>query len=294
MIMSMIAINNIIKYYGKVCALDNISLTFESNKIYGLLGRNGAGKTTLLNLISNRLFPTSGAITIDGESVVENDRAIGKVFYTNEKNFYPEGMTIKKIFKWTKEFYPSFNIDYAYGLCDKFSLNLGKKIKALSTGYNSISKLVCTLASDAEILIFDEPILGLDAHHRDLFYKELIANYIEKPKTIILSTHIIDEVADVFEKVIILKDKNVIVDNNVETLLKTAYCVSGSSESIDKFIINKNCVNIDQLATFKAATIIGEINHEDQALAAALNLQFTEVELQKLFIYLTNVRGEKY
>ncbi|TYQ16710.1 UNVERIFIED_CONTAM: ABC-2 type transport system ATP-binding protein [Acetivibrio alkalicellulosi] len=285
--MSVIEVKNISKYYGKVCALDNISVKFESNKIYGLLGRNGAGKTTLLNLITNRLFPTEGEITIDGDTVIENDKAIEKVFYMTEKNLYDEGHTVKEIFKWTNEFYQSFDLDYAFSLCDKFDLKPSKKIKSLSTGYNSISKLITTLASNAEILIFDEPILGLDAYHRDLFYKELLANFIKKPKTIILSTHIIEEISDILEKVVVINDRKIAIDDSVEKILGNAYCVSGSSENIDQFIKGRNPVNIEQMAAFKSATITGQLNDNDREAAKKLNLQFSKVELQKLFIYLT-------
>lgn len=286
--MSVIEIKNLTKYYGRVCALKNVSATIEANKIYGLLGRNGAGKTTLLNLITNQLFPTSGEITIDGENVCENDNAIEKIFYMNEKNLYHDGMRIKEVFKWTKEFYPLFDMDYALTLCDKFGLNEKKKLKALSTGYNSISKLINTLATNADILIFDEPILGLDAYHRDLFYKEVLASYIERPKTIILSTHIIEEISDILEKVIIIKDSELVVDDYVENLLKRAYCISGLSDNIIEYIRNKNCINIDQMSGYKAATIIGEATGEDKSMAKNLELEFSKVELQKLFIYLTS------
>lgn len=291
--MSVINIKNVTKCYGTTCALDNVTAQIESDKIYGLLGRNGAGKTTLLNLITNRLFPSDGEITIDGENVVENDNAIGKVFYMTEKNLYPEGMTVNNVFKWTKEFYPSFDTDYALALCDKFDLNSKKKVKSLSTGYRSVSKIITTLSSNAEILIFDEPVLGLDAHHRDLFYKELLASYIEKPKTIILSTHIIEEIADILERVIIIDQKRVIVADSVENLLKTAYCISGASDNIENYIKGKKCVNIDRVGAFKSATIIGKIMDSDKDNANKLNLEFSKVELQKLFIHLTNTGGAK-
>lgn len=291
--MSVIDIKNVTKHYGKVCALDNVSLKIEEKKIYGLLGRNGAGKTTLLNLITNRLFPTAGEITIDGESVIENDNAIGKVFYMAEMNLYPEGMTVKGMFKWTKDLYPDFDMDYAFKLCEEFGLNANKKIKSLSTGYNTISKLILALSSNTPILMLDEPTLGLDANNRDLFYKELLAGYMEKPRTIILSTHIIDEIADMLERVIIIKDSGIAVDDAVENLLKRAYCISGSAGSVDKFIAGKAPINIEQMASYKSAAIMGEISMEDRDMAEELNLEFSKVELQKLFIYITNTGGEE-
>jgi ABC-2 type transport system ATP-binding protein len=103
-----IEIKVVSKNYGSTKALDKVNITIEQNKIYGLLGRNGAGKTTLLNLMTNRIFPTEGDILIDGETVFENDKVLGNMFYMTEQNLYPEGEKIKDIFKWTREFYPLF------------------------------------------------------------------------------------------------------------------------------------------------------------------------------------------
>lgn len=289
--MGVIEIKNMSKYYGNFCALKDISLKVEPNKIYGLLGRNGAGKTTLLNLINNRLFPTEGEITIDGEGVVENDKAIGKMFYMTEKDLYPEAMKVGKAFVWTKEFYPSFDMEYAMALSKKFSLNTNKKIKALSTGQNSIMKLIITLASNAEVLMFDEPILGLDANHRELFYKELLQNFIDKPKTIILSTHIIEEISDILERVIIIKDKGIAVDDSVENLLERAYSVAGAGDKVDEFIKDKSPINTETLGSFKSATILGELSAKDRERINSLELEINKVELQKLFIHLTNEGG---
>lgn len=285
--MGVIEISNLTKKYGGNTVLSNISLTIEENKIYGLLGRNGAGKTTLLNLINNRIFPSEGSITIDGESVIESDTATGKIYFMTEQDLYPQGLKVKELFKWTNEFYSNFDMDYALSLCNKFGLNTNKRFKELSTGYSSICKIIITLASGAEILIFDEPVLGLDANHRDLFYKELVTNYIDEPKTIILSTHIIEEVSEILEKVIIIKDGKVLGDKEVENLLNEAYIVSGASESVDKYIKDKKCINIDTIAGFKAATIVGKINEEDKNNIKMLTLEVSKVELQKLFIYLT-------
>ena len=285
--MACIKISNLTKEYGKYKVLDNVSLTIEENKIYGLLGRNGAGKTTLLNLITNRIFQTEGTITIDDENVVENGGALEKMYFMTELDLYPESMKVKELFKWTKEFYSKFDMDYAMKLSKKFGINTNKKFKELSTGYSSICKIIITLASGAEILIFDEPVLGLDANHRDMFYKELVANYIYEPKTIILSTHIIEEVSEILEKVIIIKDGKLLGDKEVESLLGGAYLVSGSSENVGKYIENKKCINIEAIAGFKEATIIGELSKEDNNQIKELGLEISKVELQKLFIHLT-------
>lgn len=285
--MSIIEVKRVNKSYNKKLILKDINITFEENKIYGLLGRNGAGKTTILNLITDRAVVDSGEITIDGETIYENDNALEKIYFMTERTLYPLDYKVKEIFKWTKEFYKNFDSEYALELAKKFNLNINTKIKNLSTGYNSICKIITTLASNANVLIFDEPVLGLDANHRELFYKVLMENYIENPKTIILSTHIIEEVSNLIEKVIILNNSKVISSDEAEELLNKAYTVSGLIENIDKFVEAKNIVNVEEITSFKSATIIGNLTKEDKELAEDLGLKFSKVELQKLFIYLT-------
>jgi ABC-2 type transport system ATP-binding protein len=286
--MSIIEIKSITKDYGNTKALDDISLTFEPNKIYGLLGRNGAGKTTLLNLITNKIFPTKGDITINGDRVFENDKALNNIFYMMEKNLYPEGLKIKEIFKWTKEYYSLFDMEYANNLAKKFELNINKRVKSLSTGYTSIFKAITALASNAEIIMFDEPVLGLDANHRNMFYKELIANYNEIPKTIIISTHLIEEVETVLEEVIIIKEGKLIAKKPVEELLASAYIISGEASKVDEYLRDKIYVEEEKMGKFKAATVMENIQNKNEVLAKELNLDFTKAELQKLFISLTN------
>lgn len=287
--MSDILIKNVTKSYQGKEVLSDISINIEISKIYGLLGRNGAGKTTLLHLMTNRGILDSGEILIDGESVCENDKALSKIYFMEEKNLFPETMKIVDVFKWTKEFYENFDMEYAIKLSEMFNLNTDEKVKSLSTGYKSISKIITTLASGAEILIFDEPILGLDANHREFFYKELLKFYNDGQKTIIISTHIIEEISHILEKVVILREGKIIENNSVEDMLNLAYAVSGNNEAVDKYITSKNTIDIETLGSYKKATILQERTKEDLDNIKKLELEISTVELQKLFIYLTNM-----
>jgi ABC-2 type transport system ATP-binding protein len=282
--MSRLEIRDITKKFGNLTALDNINLKLEENKIYGLLGRNGAGKTTLLNLITNRVFPTNGEVLVDGEYVLENDRALSKIYFMTEKNYFPEGMTVKQAFKWSSQFYPDFDPEYAASLSEKFSLRTSSKIKALSTGYTSIFKMIIALSCNAPIILLDEPVLGLDANHRDLFYKELLQSYSEKPKTIIISTHLIEEAADIIEDVIIIKEGKLIMNEPVEKVLSRGYAVTGSTSAVDRFIVGKNVLGADILGGLKCAYILGELDKGGMPEG----LEVSKPDLQKLFIHMTN------
>ncbi|MDF1615882.1 ATP-binding cassette domain-containing protein [Petrocella sp. FN5] len=289
--MNNIELKNITKYYNANCALQEVSLIFEEKRIYGLLGRNGAGKTTLLNLITNRIFPTKGYITLSDLPIRENDALLERIFYMTESNLYPESMKIHEVFRWTQTFYSNFDLTYANRLCEKFDLNPNKKFKALSTGYNTIAKLIIALASNAEMLIFDEPILGLDAHHRTLFYKELLAHYIKTPKTIILSTHIIEEIADLLEWVVILGNQKVLINESVASLMNRAYAITGKSSDVEAFVQNRKALDLEYLGNYCKAILLEEPTEDSLKLMKQMGLEQAKVGLQELFIKLTNVGG---
>lgn len=286
--MSTIVIKNLSKSYGTTSALDNVSLTIEPDKIYGLLGRNGAGKTTLLNILTNKIFASAGEVTVDGQIVCENDAVLSQIFYMSERNLYPEGLKVREIFKWTKEFYPHMDMEYAQALAKKFGLNIEKKVKELSTGYGSIFKAILALSSNAAIVIFDEPVLGLDANHREMFYRELIANFSAHPKTVIVSTHLIEEVAEILEEAIIIKNGKIVLKQPVEELLTQAYTVSGEASKVNEYTVGKKFSNNESMGRFKSVTILEHLSSSDEAHGHNLGLDFSKVELQKLFINLTN------
>jgi len=281
--MNCIEVKNITKNYGRTCALDNVSLCFEENKIYGLLGRNGAGKSTLLNVITNRIFADSGEVFVDGQPIEGNDAALGKLYLMSEKTNYPEKMKVKHAFSWSKNFYPGFDAAYAASLAEKFELDTNKMIKSLSTGYNSIFKLIIALSVNTPYVLLDEPVLGLDANHRELFYRILLEKYSEHPCTIIISTHLIEEVSGLIENVIIIKKSKIIKDESCEELLSQGYTVSGSASNVDTYISNQNVLGADTIGGLKSAYILGTRNTEIPE-----GIEISKLDLQKLFIKLTN------
>jgi ABC-2 type transport system ATP-binding protein len=279
-----IEIRNITKNYGKTCALDHADIKFEENTIYGLLGRNGAGKTTLLNIITNHIFADEGEVLVDGLPARENDRAQQKIYLMSEKDYYPEKMKIKDIFKWTKSFYPGFNMDYAMHTAELFELNTDKTVKALSTGFNSIFKVIIALSVNTPYILLDEPVLGLDANNRELFYRLLIDKYSNDPCTIVVSTHLIEEVSSVIENVLIIKKGRIIKNETRDELLSQGYTVSGAASKIDSYITGKNIIGTDMLGGLKSAYIMGDLDMS----GIPEGIEVSKMDLQKLFIQLTN------
>ncbi len=282
--MNGITVQDVSKYYGEVCALRHVSLELERNKIYGLLGRNGAGKSTLLNIISNRVFSSQGTVLVDGRPAQENDKAQQLLYLMSEKTYYPDNMKVSEIFRWSKLFYPGFDQTYAERIAEAFGLDCRKTVKSFSTGYTSIFKLVIALSVNTPYVFLDEPVLGLDANHRELFYRLLLEKYSENPFTIVISTHLIEEVSNVIEEVIILKKAEVICQESRDSLLSRGYTISGPAALVDRYVQEKQVIGADVLGGLKTAYLLGV--QENTPLPAGL--EAAPMDLQKLFIQLTN------
>lgn len=279
-----ILVENVSKSFQQTQALKNVSLSFGEGKLCGLLGRNGAGKSTLLNIISNRIFPDAGSVTIDGTPAAENDAAQAKLYLMSEKTCYPEAMRVTEAFRWTRNFYPAFDEDFARKLADSFQLNLKARVKGLSTGYLSIFKLVLALSVNVPYVLLDEPVLGLDANHRELFYHILLAKYAEKPFTAVISTHLIEEAARFIEDVVILKEGALLRACPREELTAGVYTVSGGAQAVEDYIKGRKVLDVEAIGGLRSACVEGL---PDKA-AAGPELEFSGVDLQKLFILLTN------
>lgn len=272
------------RLFGKTfMALNGVDLTVYKGEALGIIGRNGAGKSTLLNLISNRVYPDAGTVTIDGQDCRDNDQALGKLFLTSEKNLYPESMRVGDAIRWTASFYSDFDQPYALSLAEAYELPLKKKIKSLSTGYGSIFKLVVALAANTPYLLLDEPVLGLDAHHRQLFYRQLLESYNKNPRCIVISTHLIEEVARVIERVVILNEGRLVCHEACDELLQRCCCITGPAEAVDRFAAGRKVLGCDALGGLKACYLL-----EPAPAELPAGLQASAPDLQQLFINLTN------
>ncbi len=234
----------------------------------------------MINIIANRIFASEGEITIDGLPSVENMAIHEKIYCMSEADLYDSNLKVKDLFKWTSRFYDHFDLDQAFEIAARFHLDVNKRFKSLSKGYQSIFKLTIALSLDLPYIIFDEPVLGLDANHRELFYSLLLKNYEQRECTYIIATHLIEEVAHLIEDVVLIDQGKILLQDSVEHLLQNAYCVSGFASEVDQYCLGKEVLGQDTLGGMKIAYIKGQPQ-------ASEKLQFSPINLQKLFVKLT-------
>ncbi|MDM5462882.1 MULTISPECIES: ATP-binding cassette domain-containing protein [Bacillus cereus group] len=275
------------KKYKKKLAVNEVTINVENHKIYGLLGRNGAGKTTLLNLLAGQIISSSGSVSIFGENVFENSKAMQKICFVKVKEETHLSNKIKEIFELCNMFYKNWDQKYAEELAGKFQLNMKEKYHKLSHGMQTVVGIIQGLASRAAITIFDEPTTGLDAAHRELFYSLLLEDYGEYPRTIILSTHLVEEVTHIIEDVIIIKEGRLVVQSSVEDLLQQGHIISGRKDKVDEFSINKKVINREVYGKKGIAVIWEELSSDDYYSLEKEGIAVDRITLQKLFIHIT-------
>ena len=281
---------HLFKSYGMTAALQDVNLQFEEEGIYGLFGRNGAGKTTLLNIISSRIFADRGHVFCFGENISEHPEIIAEnCCYMPEKHYFPGSFKVKKLFALARKSYSNYDVETEKKLCKIFDLDTEKKYDQLSRGFQSIFRIVLGLASNARITIFDEPVLGLDAVARDRFYQELILEFSNNPRLFIISTHFIEESADLFNEAIIIHKGSIIRQAPVSELIENAFYVSGNTDRVNVFTENKTVIGSQTVNDLKTAVIEGNLNTQKPSPG----LRFSPVTIQKLFFHLTNSQSEQ-
>lgn len=276
---------NIKKVYGKKEVLKDVNLELESGKIYGLIGRNGVGKTTLLLILSSQNPAGSGRVTLDGEDVWENEKCIDRICFSREisqmSGFGQNNLKIKDYMTAASIFYPNWNRELAKELIEKFGLEPKKRISKLSKGMLSMVTIVIALASEAEYTFLDEPVAGLDVVARDQFYKLLLHEYGKSGRTFVISTHIIEEAADIFEEVIMLDRGEILLKENTQELLERAYHVSGKSEDVEAATAGLTVYGKETMGRSTGVTVLLK---EGESLNGQYPVSVQKLTLEKLFV----------
>lgn len=275
------------KRYRDAAALNDVSFRIEKDAIYGLLGRNGAGKTTLMSILTAQNFATEGRVRVFGEDPYENPRVLSRMCFVRESQKYPDDAKPAHAFAAAKIFFPNWDDDLAADLIRQFQIPVTRTIKKLSRGQLSAVGVVIGLASRAEITFFDEPYLGLDAVARQIFYDRLLEDYSSHPRTIILSSHLIDEVANLLERVIVLDGGRVVMDEDTDAVRERAATVVGDAAAVDAFCAGREVLHRETLGGVASVTILGALTPVDRRALAEARLEVSPVSLQEFIVRAT-------
>lgn len=277
----------IVKTYGKKDVLCNVDLELEKGKIYGLIGRNGAGKTTLLSILAAQNPATEGTVTCNGLPVWENREALNHICFSREINpvssYGANGYKVKDYLKAASIYMPNWDKKLADRLIREFELDVKKKVARLSKGMLSMVTIIIALASKAEYTFLDEPVAGLDVVMREYFYRVLLEEFTQSGRTFVVSTHIIEEAADVFEEVIILDKGKIVLKENTEELLERAVHVSGLAETVDTVTAGLQTFHEEKTGRSKGVTVLLK---EGEKIPENAEVSMQPMNLQQVFVSL--------
>ena len=277
-----IRIQQLHKSYGSLEVLSGLDLTLAPGHIYGLVGPNGAGKTTLMSTICNHTFPSSGTILIDGEDPAENAAVLQRICFIHEDQPYNDAFSVGSILKVMPNFYPDWDEALAERLVSRFRVPVERVPRKLSRGQKSAFAIVISLASRAPYTFLDEPYLGLDPTAREIFYEELLTDFGAHPRTVVMSTHLIDEAADLMEEVVVLHEGEIVLQTDVDAARRSAFVARGLAEEVRAFALDREILSERTLGRILSATIRGQVTADDEDKAAAHRISIEPVSLQDL------------
>ena len=281
----MIEFISVTKKYGSTTAVDNISLKIADSGIYCLLGRNGAGKTTLMKLASGHIAATGGKIIVDGKPV-STSRMPESVNFI-ESGSVQFNMKVSALIDAAAQLQDDFDRDFALEMAKRLELKPEKKFKQLSFGMKTMLTTIITLSNNSKVVLLDEPTLGFDAIMRDQFNSLLLESYTLKPRIIVVSTHLIDEIAKVTGRLIIIDNGGIIMEAGIDDIDEKAYTLSGSVEAIEPLLGNLNCIGKTKMGSVMAAHIY------DARIDPPSGVTIDRLSLQDFFISIVGGRSDE-
>lgn len=222
--MSVIEVEKLAKYYGKIRGIEEVSFTVEEGEIFGFIGPNGAGKTTTIRTLLGLLFPTRGTARIFGKDILRNGPEIRQyIGYLPSEVFFYEGMKVGDLLRYSASFYPGDHSQRIRELAEYMELDLSRKVDDLSYGNKKKVGIVQGLLHSPRLLFLDEPTLGLDPLMQRRFFDLIRKENQENGVTVFFSSHILSEVQRLCNRVAIIREGRIVEISDIRTLQQNSY-----------------------------------------------------------------------
>lgn len=281
--MNVIEIDHVSRAYRGSTALDDFTASVRTDSITGILGRNGAGKSTLMRILTGLEVPSSGEVRVFGQRPYENAHVVERIVHVRESQACPD-VSLRRWLEAASWFYPNWDAALADRLVKDFDLPCKRAIKKFSRGMRSAAGIVVGIASRADLTILDEPYAGLDPVARQLFYDRLLEDYAEHPRTIVLSTHLIDEIADLLEDVLVIDRGRLAISGTAEDLRTRGLRLSGPSAAVAEATAGHTAVGRRSLSGRDVAVLTTTPDPSVLDRARARGVEVEHLSLQELVV----------
>ena len=277
-----IVLEHVSKRYGETRVLDDISVRFAPGMVHGVLGRNGVGKTTLMSVICNHIFKSAGTIRIDGRDPDENAPVLERLCFIHEDQRWHEAYRIGDIIDAAARFYTGWDDALAQRLVTRFRLPRTVRAGNMSRGQRSSLAIVIALASHAPYTFLDEPYLGLDPTARGIFYEELARTQAERPRTFLLSTHLIDECASLLQTVTVIDGGRVRLNADADEATRNVYTMTGFVDDLSPVLDHMQLISARTMGTMRTVVVSGTIGGEERERLDRARVSVRTASIQEL------------
>ncbi|ADU30891.1 ATP-binding cassette domain-containing protein [Evansella cellulosilytica] len=287
--MAIIQLKEVTKQYRSKNALRGISFDIEENTITGLIGRNGAGKTTLLKIITGHIKATSGEAKVFGKQPFDQLTISANSIFVDDQMSFPESLTLYEILEKAESFYKNWDNELALRLFEYFSFHKKQYHSELSKGMKSTFHSIIGIASRCPLTIFDEPTTGMDSSVRKDFYRALLKDYIAHPRTIILSSHLLGEIEELLENILLLKEGEVVLHQSIDDMKELAIALRGNKNTIKQFIPSLDVYHEHRISEdFTYIVVENRFNKTELQKIKEANIEVNRVPTDDLCVFLTS------
>lgn len=285
--MTVIECHDVTKSYRSQIILDQLNFTIKENTLTGIIGRNGVGKTTLMKMIAGFIQEDSGNLSVFSERPFNSLKVSSNSIFIDDLMSFPQSMTLNDILKECERFYFRWDHTLALRLLEYFELHPNIKPRVLSKGKRSTFNAIIGLASRSPLTIFDEPTTGMDAVVRKDFYRALLKDYLAHPRTILLSSHHVEEIEHLLEDVLLIHNKKVLFHDSITALQESFLHVTGKEQLILKHIQRQDAIASKDTGPYVIWTVKNQLSDETLNAMRKDHIRISPVSANEAYVTLT-------
>ncbi|MGP4060702.1 ABC transporter ATP-binding protein [Halobacillus sp. H74] len=292
--MKAIECKSLTKTYRRKKALSDFTVSIDENKVVGLVGRNGAGKTTFMKILAGLLKEQSGTVEVYGRRPFNDLFVSANTIYIDDEMNFPAPLTLKEILEEGRRFYHNWDHELAGRLFKYFGFHPKQRHNELSKGYESTFNMIIGLASRSPLTIFDEPTTGMDAAVRKDFYRALLKDYLAHPRTILLSTHHLEEMEDVLEEIVLIDKGELYWQMSMDELKEYSIGLAGKKDVLEPWVQNQEVFYTRETGVDDRYMVVeNTFNEYERQQMQLAGIGLSAVSASDLCVYVTDEKGRK-